>query len=72
MRFSKFASKFGVEKLITSGVGLYIKLKNFLKKLVKSELNKKVQGHHKNSARNTSFSSNSSIPSFKIAARSPV
>ena len=47
--FSEFASKFGIEKLqITSGVGLYQnKVENFLKTVMKSELNKNVQGHRK-------------------------
>ena len=55
--------KFKGDKLITLGVGLYILHSNeeehFLNRIVKSELNKIVQGRHRNSARNSSFSSNS-------------
>ena len=55
-----FRFKFEGEKLITLGVGLYQNEdENFLNRIVKSELNKNVQGRNKNSARNTSFSSNS-------------
>ena len=43
LSFSKFAFKFGVEKLITSGVCLYqnkveTEIESFFKKMVKSEL----------------------------------
>ena len=55
-----FRFKFEGEKLITLGVGLYQNEdENFLNRIVKSELNKNVQGRHRNSARNSSFSSNS-------------
>ena len=48
------------DKLITLGVGLHSnEEENFLNRIVKSELNKIVQGRHRNSARNSSFSSNS-------------
>ena len=65
--------KFKGDKLITLGVGLHSnEEENFFNRIVKSELNKIVQGRHRNSARNSSFSSNSSKLSFKMAARSPV
>ena len=55
-----FRFKFEDEKLITLGVGLHQNEEdNFLNRIVKSELNKNVQGCHRNSARNSSFSSNS-------------
>ena len=41
-------------------------------RILKSELNKSLQGRHRNSARNSSFSSNLWNWSFKMAARSPV
>ena len=55
-----FRFKFESEKLITLGVRLHQnEEENFFKSIVKSELNKIVQGRHRNSARNSSFSSNS-------------
>ena len=52
--------KFKGDKLITLGVGSHLnEEENFLNRIVKSELNKVVQGRHRNSARNSSFSSNS-------------
>ena len=54
--------KFESEKLITFGVRLLHQNEeeNFFNRIVKSELNKIVQGvgRHRNSARNSSFSSN--------------
>ena len=47
----KYVSNFGVEKLITSEVGLYQnQVENFLKKMVESELSENVQGISKTSA----------------------
>ena len=56
-----FRFKFEGEKLITLEVGLHQinEEDNFFNRIVKSELNKIVQGRHRNSARNSSFSSNS-------------
>ena len=52
--------KFESEKLITLGVRLHQnEEEKFFNRIVKSELNKIVQGRHRNSARNSSFSSNS-------------
>ena len=54
--------KFKGDKLITLGVGVQLhsnEEENFLNRIVKSELSKIVQGRHRNSARNSSFSSNS-------------
>ena len=52
--------KFESEKLITFWVRLHQnEEENFFNTIVKSELNKIVQGRHRNSARNSSFSSNS-------------
>ena len=52
--------KFESEKLITLGVRLHQnEEEDFFNRIVKSELNKIVQGRHRNSARNSSFSSNS-------------
>ena len=58
-----FRFKFESEKLITLGVCLHQNEEdNFFNRIVKSELNKivqVVQGRHRNSAHNSSFSSNS-------------
>ena len=52
-----FRLKFEGEKL---GVGLHQnEEETFLNRIVKSELNKNVQGRHRSSARNSSFLSNS-------------
>ena len=52
--------KFESEKLITlAGIRLHQnEEENFFNRIVKSELNKIVQGRHRNSARNSSFLSN--------------
>ena len=62
--------KFESEKLITLGVRLYQnEEENFFNRIVKSELNKIVQERHRNSARKSSFSSNSWKWSFKISIK---
>ena len=52
-----FRFKFESKKLITLGVRLHQnEEENFFNRIVKSELNKIVQGRHMNLARNSSFS----------------
>ena len=58
--FLFYRFKFESGKLITLGVRLHQnEEEDFSNRIVKSELNKTVQGRHRNSARNSSFSSNS-------------
>ena len=55
-----FRLKFEGERLITLGIVLHQnEEENFLNRIVQSGLNKNVQGRHRRSARNSSFSSNS-------------